>query len=249
MRHRILVFFLFVLVFGSFAQTINTNLTYVVNEPAKRNPKTPVLIMLHGYGSNENDLFDLAKTFDNRFITFSLRAPIKLDNDSYAWYILNRVPGQSFTYDYKEVQESVLKIKSFISNACKAFQVDSTQVYVLGFSQGAMLSYELAFRYPKNIKGIMALSGRLMEETKKVNTNWTLASQTNYFVAHGYSDAMIKIDEQDKIETYLRSKNCQKLSIKKYEMQHTISGNELNDIRAWLLKCLTPEKKTTTNKK
>jgi phospholipase/carboxylesterase len=248
MKLKILVLIFSAFTFCIAAQTINTTLAHVVNEPVKRNPKTPVLIMLHGYGSNENDLFDIAKSFDSRFIAFSLRAPIKIDQDANAWFSLNRVPGQSFTYDYKEAQQSVLKIRSFISNACKAFQVDSTQVYILGFSQGAMLSYELAFRYPKTIKGIMALSGRLMEETKNINANWTIVAQTNYFVAHGYSDSMIKIEEQDKVESFLKLKNCQKLSIKKYEMQHTISGDELNDIRTWLLKCLTPEKKIQPKK-
>src|SRR6187551_529611 len=149
MKFKFIVFVFSVFAFCATAQTVTTSLAYVVNEPAKRNPKTPVLIMLHGYGSNENDLFDIAKTLDNRFITFSLRAPIKIDPDANAWFILNRSQGRPFTYNYQEVQESVMKIRSFISNACKAFHVDSTQVYILGFSQGAMLSYELAFRYPK----------------------------------------------------------------------------------------------------
>src|SRR6478609_1153301 len=121
MKLRFIVFIFSLFTFCVNAQTVTTSLAYVVNEPAKRNPKTPVLIMLHGYGSNENDLFDIAKTLDNRFITFSLRAPIKMDADANAWFILNRTQGQPFTYSYKEAQESVLKIKSFISNACKAF--------------------------------------------------------------------------------------------------------------------------------
>lgn len=231
---------------GLVAQTIKTDLVYLVNEPAERTVKTPVLIMLHGYGSNETDLFDIAKTFNNKIITFALRAPITLEQGSFAWYKLNRESGQSFSYDYKQAEQAALQIKSFISNACKSYNIDSTQVYVLGFSQGAILAYDLAFRYPGNIKGILALSGRIMEESKQVKTNWKEVTKTNFFLAHGTNDAVILPVELSKAETFLKSKQCLHITSNLYDMQHSISGKELNDMRNWLDKSLVIPKKTNS---
>lgn len=47
---------------------------------------SPLIILIHGYGSNERDLFSLIDYFPNDTYVVSLRAPIKLFNDSYAWY-------------------------------------------------------------------------------------------------------------------------------------------------------------------
>lgn len=243
MRHM-LICLLFAGFINAGAQTVKTSLTYVVNEPAKRNAKTPVLIMLHGYGSNEADLFDISKALDARLITFSLRAPVALGEGSYCWYNISRVEGKPFIYDYKEVKASTEKILSFISNACRAYKVDSTQVFLMGFSQGAILSYELAALAPKKIKGVMALSGRMMEETKALKTNWADLVKVKYFIAHGNSDNTIKQEESDKVYEYLKEKNVSDLTYKRYEMPHSICGAELNDIKAWLVKAITPEKKT-----
>jgi phospholipase/carboxylesterase len=246
---RFILFFVFVgLIQTAISQVIKTTLTYSVNDAAKRTNKSPVLIMLHGYGSNESDLFDISKALDSRFITFSLRAPIEVGEGGYCWYVLNRTPGQNATYDYKIAKESAAKILSFISNACKAYNVDSTQVYLMGFSQGAIMSYELALASPKKIKGILALSGRLMEESKTIKTNGDFVAKIKVFMAHGYSDNVIKIDEAEKAFAFFKEKKVTDVTYKSYEMTHTISGAELNDIKAWLIKAISPVKKTEQKK-
>ncbi len=244
------IFYLLVLISYAtgFSQTVKTDLTYLVNAPASRNTKTPVLIMLHGYGSNESDLFDISKSIDNRFITFSLRAPVSLGEGAYCWYNITRVEGKPFIYDYKEAKVAETKILSFISNACKAYNVDSTQVYLMGFSQGAIMSYELSIAAPKKIKGILALSGRMMTETQSLTTNWDQVANVKYFIAHGNSDNMIKQEESDKAAEFLKTKKVTDVTYHKYEMPHSICGAELNDIKAWLTKAINPEKKPAMKK-
>ncbi|MEJ7606278.1 MAG: hypothetical protein WKF37_08415 [Bryobacteraceae bacterium] len=46
----------------------------------------PLLLLLHGVGSNEQDLMGLAEKLDPRFFVISARAPITLQRGSYAWY-------------------------------------------------------------------------------------------------------------------------------------------------------------------
>jgi phospholipase/carboxylesterase len=229
----------------SFSQAIHTTLSYLVNEPSKRTNKTPVLIILHGYGSNEEDPVAMAKALDPRFITFSLRAPNTTPVGGYCWYPMEFLPDKTFKYDYEQAKQSKAKILSFISNACKTFKVDSNQVYIMGFSQGAIMAYELAVSAPKKIRGVLALSGRMMEETKALPTNWEQVVKVKFFIAHGNSDNVIPIVESYKAHDFLKEKKVLDLTYKNYEMPHTITGNELNDIKTWLVKAISPEKKKT----
>ncbi|WP_317899959.1 alpha/beta hydrolase [Aurantibacillus circumpalustris] len=222
------------------SQKINTSLTYSVNLPVKKNSKTPVLILLHGYGSNESDLFDLAKTMDSKFITFSLRAPNTTREGGFCWYELEFLPNQQFKYDYKQAVLSRMKILSFISNACKAYQVDSTSVFLLGFSQGTIMSYDIALSTTNKVKGVVALSGRMMEESKLQKTNLAQLSKIKFFIAHGESDNVIKIEEAQKANDFLKEKVLKDLTYKTYSMPHSISGDELNDLRSWLSKAIIP---------
>lgn len=244
----------FLVVFSSLylsllSQKINTSLTYSVHLPAKKTAKTPVLILLHGYGSNESDLFELAKTMDSRFTTFSLRAPNDSKEQGFCWYELDRLPNGDFKYDYKQAEASRVKILSFISNACKSYHLDSTQVFLLGFSQGTIMSYDIVLHSPQKVKGVIALSGRLMEESKLQKTNLAQLSKIKFFIGHGNSDNVIKLAEAEKASAFLKEKGVDKITYKTYEMPHSVSGNELNDLRSWLTAALAPEQKKPEVKK
>lgn len=230
---------LLLLSLGAFSQQINTTLTYLVKKPAEITKKTPVMILLHGKGANERDLFTLAERLPPSMLYFSLRAPYKQGKDGYCWYQLSRGADHQFVYDYGEAKISAEKIIGFIRAACKAYGVDSTQVYLLGFSQGAIMSYEMALTYPGNIRGVVALSGRIMEETKQRQLNLKAGSYPAFFVAHGLSDSMITYDAGKEAHLFLE-KNKFKSTFKTYEMAHTITSPELNDMRVWLSGLLTP---------
>jgi phospholipase/carboxylesterase len=250
MRNKFFIqLFFIILSAGLFSQTIKTTLTYAVNPPLKKTAKIPVLIMLHGYGSNEVDLFDIAKAIDPRFITFSLRAPNATPDGGFCWYQLDVLPDKQFKYAYEEAHLSRIKILSFISNACRAYHLDSTQVFIMGFSQGSIMAYDIALSAPNKIKGVLALSGRMMEESKMLPLNLAQLSKVKFFIAHGNSDNIIKIQEAEKANQFLMEKQVTDLTYKTYEMPHSISGKELNDLKAWLVKAITPLQKTTTAKK
>ncbi len=228
--------FLFVAVFvtAGFGQKINTTLEYTVNLPLKKAAKIPVVIMLHGYGSNEADLFSIAKSFDERMITFSLRGPYPdASKQGYSWFELNRDEQKQFKINYKETIESRNKIFSFISNACKVYGLDSTQVFVMGFSQGAIMCYDLAFAKPGKLKGVLPLSGLLLQETKELKPKDESLMKTSFFIGHGTQDNVIEFKKGQEVSDLLTAKKIP-LTFKSYHMPHSICGDELNDIKTWL---------------
>jgi phospholipase/carboxylesterase len=221
-----------------YTQGVAQSITYKLREPLKKTEApAPVLFILHGYGSNEEDLFDLAQTMDERLTILSLRAPVTLAEGSYCWYTLGRDKNNTLTYNYEEARRSKKLVMAFIKSVCKTMKLDTMQVFLMGFSQGAMMSYDLALSYPGKIKGVLALSGRLIEESKpKVMVPALLG--TAFFIAHGTEDERIPLSEAEKAQAYLKNNGVKDIEYKTYAMQHVLNGQEIIDIRAWLSKHL-----------
>lgn len=220
--------------FASFTQILNTTLTYSVYKPTVKSVNPPLLILLHGYGSDEADLFSLAPQLDGRFLTISLRAPNKRQGGGYCWYEIKPQQNGEFLYDYTQAKKSRDNIMSFISEACRVYKLDSTRVCLIGFSQGAIMSYEIAIYAPKKVKALIPLSGRLMKESKEHNSSIKDLSKLSFFIGHGLSDEVIKINESEKAESFLKASGVQNITFNKYPMSHNISQEEVKDIKNWL---------------
>jgi len=232
---RFALIFLFAFSFQLSAQVVSSDFVYKIRMPIKKTDSlSPVLFIFHGYGSNEDDLFGLAQTMDERLTVISLRAPIALGNTSFCWFKIDRSNG-SLLYNYEEVTQTRLAVRQFIQNTCKSKHLDSTRVYLMGFSQGTMMSYDLALSYPGKYAGVLALSGRLMKESKTQSKSAALKN-TTFFIAHGTEDLVIPMQESEMAFTYLKERGLTKIEYKTYRMQHVLNGQEIIDIRAWLSK-------------
>lgn len=226
---------------------VKTDLVYLVNLPKVKSERPPVIIILHGYGANERDLFDIARSYDGRFLSFALRGTHSKDGACW-WYDIEWSNDSIKKHNYDQLKESKAKIFSFISQACKAYRADSNKVYIMGFSQGAIIAYDMLLSKPQKIKGIVALSGRLLPETKGIKPVGLKPGTNTCFIGHGYSDNIIKPVESEKAAAYLKGVNV-KVTAKTYQMPHSISGDELNDIKQFLKKQLDPEKPEKPGKK
>jgi phospholipase/carboxylesterase len=239
---RLACFLFLCLYLSNFSQTVKTDLVYKVSLPLKKTANPPLLIMLHGYGSNEDDLLAIAKSLDERLLTFSLRAPFIAEGQGYSWYKLGFLPDKQFSYTYSETVQSREKISSFIREACRSYKADSSRVFVMGFSQGAMMAYDLALNKPESVKGVLSLSGKMLEETKKTKADAFKIADVKFFIAHGNMDNVIDFKEGEAAAQFLRSKKAN-VSFKSYDMPHSLNGQELRDIQAWLVAALQTEKK------
>jgi phospholipase/carboxylesterase len=214
------------------SQKVSTDLIYKVKSPRSISSKTPVLILLHGYGSNELDLYSFASNFESEFLVFSLRAPYSTGRGGNCWFSLEFLPDQKFKYSYKEAQKSRDQVSRFIRSACRSYPADSTSVFVVGFSQGAILSYDLALHGSFNLKGVVALSGLMLPETQ--NARIKSVSGTNFFIGHGTSDNVVRFTDGKEAYMYLKEKKLANVIFKPYQVAHSISAAELSDIRSWM---------------
>jgi len=194
--------------------------------------KPPLLLMLHGYGSNEDDLFSLAPYLDGRFMIVSARAPIMLQPMSYAWFNLGFTP-QGIVVNPEEVESSRRTIHKFLGEVSEAYDFDPKAVYLMGFSQGAMMSLYVALTYPGSAAGVVAMSGSVLPQALDQITDKDALAGLPIFVAHGSRDIRIPINQGRDARAKL-SELPVELTYREYDMGHEVSYDSLKDITEWL---------------
>ncbi|HKQ79927.1 MAG TPA: dienelactone hydrolase family protein [Blastocatellia bacterium] len=198
--------------------------------------KPPLLLLLHGYGANEDDLFSLAPYLDERFMVVSARAPVVLQPMSYAWFNLGFTP-QGVIVNPEEVDSSRRTIHKFIGEIVEAYECDPDAVYLMGFSQGAMMSLAVALTYPGSAAGVVAMSGRMLPQIHAMITDKDALIGLPIFMAHGTRDTLLPINQGRDAREKL-SELPVELTYREYDMGHEISYNSLQDITDWLKKRL-----------
>lgn len=207
-------------------------LKYLVREPKIKSENPPLIILLHGFGSNEQDLFALAEHLPGNFLVVSARAPNTLGEGSYAWYHAD-FSTQKPVYNKEEAEKSRNTIIQFIEELKQKHQFDEKQVYLCGFSQGGIMSYSVGLTKPDLIKGIAVMSGRLLEDVKPLIVKNEKLKQLNIFISHGTNDPVLNIQNARDAVAYLKSLNLNP-TYKEYNEEHTISNQMLNDLVSWL---------------
>ena len=205
-------------------------ITFIERKSSLQN-NAPLIILLHGYGSDEKDLFSFSNNIPPEFLVLSLRAPKQIHQTGYCWYDVNFSDSPP-SFNEKQAEESMNKIVSFLSEAYKQYHFDNRKVFLLGFSQGAALSLSLSLQHPYLIKGAVILSGREMKSFIPNYKSKEELKNLNLFISHGTQDKVIPFSEGMKIDESLTKLNV-KHQFKKYDMGHSISEQTYSDFVNW----------------
>ncbi|MDB9755437.1 alpha/beta fold hydrolase [Winogradskyella sp.] len=204
-----------------------------ITRPSSLKENAPLLIMCHGYGSDENDLFSFAAELPEDLFIISLRAPYAMQPYGNAWYAINFDAEKGKWNDKAQAQSSVELIADFISYACQKYAVNSNNVTLLGFSQGTILSCAVALNYPNKVKNIVALSGYIYEDILPKTIEKNDVSHLNFFCSHGSSDQVIPVDWARKTPVFLDQLGINN-SYSEYPVGHGVAPQNFYDLKAWL---------------
>jgi len=207
-------------------------LTYNIFEPASSSKKPGLIVLLHGIGSNEDDLFQLKDNFPEGFIIVSARAPYTLSPGRYTWFELAHQQGKP-VINAEQAEKSRLIINTFISQLTELYAIDTTNIYLGGFSQGGIMSYSLGLTLPHKVKGIFILSSRLLPEVKPLIKTGPVLEKLRVFVAHGTNDNVLPIHYAHDATEYLRPM-LPLMEYHEYDLEHRIGQNELTDLVNWI---------------
>jgi phospholipase/carboxylesterase len=212
------------------SKSYNTELPYLTREPLTASANKKAIILLHGVGSNEKDLFSLASQLPNEFYIISPRGPFILSVGRYAWYNVNFSTGKP-VYNAEQEATSREIIRIFIQQIIDKYKLN--EIYLGGFSQGAIMSYSIGLTNPSVVQGIIALSGRVLEEIKPLVKKDVDFQKLKVFVAHGEQDNTLSIHYAKQAKEYLENLGVQ-LSYYEYPIGHQISKELLHNLNDWL---------------
>ncbi len=188
----------------------------------------PLLLLLHGYGSNEDDLIGLAPYLDSRFLCVSARAPHALDFGGFAWFSIEWGP-EGVRFDYEEALQSLQQICELLNSLDREYAPE--RVLVAGFSQGASMALAAALREPLRVAGVAALRGVCGEEILPADRE--SVSGLPVLMTHGRGDEVIPIAQARASKALLEQLPVE-LEYREYDMGHSIDAACLADFKEWL---------------
>ena len=206
-----------------------SSLHYIVhNAPDTSTHDAPLLLLLHGYGSNEEDLLGLAPHLDTRLFCVSARAPYEIDFGGFAWFTIE-MGSEGVRFDFAQAMESLVQVYALVDALAEEHR--STSVYIAGFSQGASMALSAALKKPQAFAGAIALSGFCGPEMMPEDP----ASVHGFpvFMSHGRQDRVIPI-AQARASKDLLDPLALYLLYTEYDMPHTIDQACLADFATWL---------------
>ena len=212
---------------------MSLSLYHLVREPKVKKDKNPLLLLLHGYGSNEEDLFSFASELPDEYFVVSARAPYDMMYGSFAWYAINFDSDENKFSDIGQAKLSRDLIAKFIDELIENYPIDAKKVTLIGFSQGSILSYAVALSYPEKVQRLVAMSGYLNTEIAVDGFENNNFSDLKIYASHGTVDQVIPVDWARKTPAILDTLGISCV-YKEYPIGHGVSPQNFYDFKSWL---------------
>lgn len=203
--------------------------TYDIHMPSRlvEGKKYATIFTLHGKGSNERNMFGLVAPLAEELIIIGIRGNLPL-GAGYQYYEL-----KSLGNPIREMfDQAIHHLEAFLHYATDKYPVDPDRRYLLGFSQGAILSMSLALTMGTQLKGIVALNGYIPGFVK---TDYALRSikDVSIFASHGEFDSVFPVQIGHETAAYLRE-HTERLTFNLYPTDHGVSEDNQLDVLNWL---------------
>lgn len=189
----------------------------------------PLLVLLHGRGSHEHDLFALAPLLPPEFLLASLRAPLELGPDSYSWFPVGE-PGRPSIVAADAAAEALLEWLDSVPAA--------GPVILLGFSQGGAMSLHAMRHASERFTAYVNLSGFVIPGELPADAGLQ-TSRPPVFWGSDPADPVISAEAIARTADWLPSHAT--ATVRHYDgIGHSISREELTDVNAFLVGVLAP---------
>jgi phospholipase/carboxylesterase len=214
-------------------------LDFLLKKPAKPVDGGPVLVLLHGRGSDMRDLQGLAPVLPENGTLVTPQAPHPGERWGYG-------PGWAW-YEYKgygeadgpSMRESLQLLEEFLDGLPQRIGFQPGPLVLGGFSQGGTMSLAFALTRPGAVDGVVVLSGFLAsEEAIGAGPAAMLSAPEGeghppLFWAHGTQDPSVPFTLAVEGRRRLREAGIE-MDVRDYPMGHWVTPEEMMDLRGWL---------------
>ena len=206
-----------------------------------------LIFLLHGYGDNADNFIHIAGNFNHEELNahyFALNAPNLIANYPTGREWFNLYPNNIYISDAgpeeikiirSEIRISTKKIFNTINIIKNKYKLKFSDCFVVGFSQGGMMTFELGNYSEEQLGGLAILSGRIMTNESPTNLKFL---KTPLFISHGDNDDVLNIDNFYSSCNYLKENN---FFFEKHLLEgdsHTISPKAINLLQKFIKKNL-----------
>ena len=200
--------------------------------PSALKNNAPLLVLLHGYGSNMYDLFGFAPYIHEKFAIVALQASIPLGGPSYAWYNIYFDKPQGKWSDAQQGKQSVQLVLDVLDQITQQIDVNALEINLLGFSQGAILSYAAAMSHG-HLSKVICLSGYLDEKLLPDNATLNSCQGSRFFASHGDQDQVITVEWARKSSRRLKELACD-FEYHEFPVGHGVSPDNFTALNSFL---------------
>ena len=212
---------------------------------SKHDKPLKLMVMLHGYGDNAANFMHLANPLDQddwgmHYVSLNAPSIIPGNMMGYQWFDL--YPGGVYISDAgpkeyalvnQEIELALLKLNKTISFYLEKLKLTTKDCFIMGFSQGGIMTFEYARRMNVMLGGIAIISGRIIKKDEKTNT---FLQKTPIFISHGSEDDVLPISNFNQSIEYLKKNNYEFVSHIIEGDTHTISPNTINLFQKFIKK-------------
>jgi phospholipase/carboxylesterase len=208
-------------------------LVHALYEPAGDGP-FPTIVAMHGWGSSAFDLHGIAPFLaKGRFLVICPQGPHEVEIgaiNGFGWY--ETKPGAR--PDEEKIDAAIDELRAFINEACGRYPVDREKIVLVGFSQGGMMAYNLAMRWPDKFAAMVGISTAFPDYLFERAKNREAIAKLPILVQHGRADEMLEMSRARKSVELLRELGAPVIS-KEYDCGHEVCADGIRDLSTFLI--------------
>ena len=161
-----------------------------------------LIVFCHGYGADGKDLINIGNYWQRFLPDFYFTSPnapnvCSVNPSGFEWFNLMNPDIKNVDL---ELESSVLQLTKFIDAKLKDLSLDYSKLFLVGFSQGTMMSLHYALTNPNKIAGVIGYSGKIYDPSILANN---IKSRPPIFLMHGDSDNIVPLEDMMEAKNFL----------------------------------------------
>ena len=215
---------------GPLTTDAESGLAYRLMQPQPTRPSR-CLVLLHGVGSNELSVAELAHGAGMDTLVVLVRGPLTLGPQQFAWFQV-AFTANGPQIEPRQAEHSRQALTQLLAHLQEEQGVSPQQTVIAGFSQGGIMSASVALTSPESVAGFGLLSGRILPEIEPLLASPERLASLQAFVGHGELDSKLPVDWAHRSHAWLNQLGVRH-ELKLYPIDHSISAQMHADFLQW----------------
>lgn len=208
-------------------------LEFLQREPLEQGADPWLLVLMHGVGSNEQDLFGLAPYVPAHFQVLSLRAPYPMGPQAHGWFQFTVDRNGTRHIDVQQERDSRALVGRTLAEAQQRLGIAPQRTVVGGFSQGGIMALSQLLTQPQSLRAALVWHSRLLPEARALQAEDAQFAGKSLWISHGTHDNVIPLTSAHSMRSHVETLPLA-LDYHEYESAHEIRPDELQASMRWL---------------